>query len=73
VLFFKGSPGCPQETYPEYTVSEQIITPNKTEGEKIAQDNLRYGESGNKTKKEHKHPFLQTTKKLVRSLYVTGK
>jgi hypothetical protein len=34
-------------------VSEQIITPNKAEGEKIAQDNLRYGESGKKAKKEH--------------------
>jgi hypothetical protein len=61
VLSLQGGPGCSQETYPKHAVSEQIITPNKAEGEKIAQDNLRYGESDKKTKEEHKHPFLQTT------------
>jgi hypothetical protein len=53
VLSFEGGPGCPKETYPQHTVSEQIITPDKSGGEKIARNNLGYSEGGKKAKKEH--------------------
>jgi hypothetical protein len=49
-------------------VPEEIITPDKSGGEKIAQNNLGDSEGSKKAKKEHQHPLLEIAKKVANFL-----